>query len=257
MPHPSMIEDLIHRGALFVINHSGGKDSQAMTSILRRRIPSNQLLVVHANLGEVEWPGVVNHIRTTTGDLPLIICRNEHKTLLTMTEARGMFPSPQQRQCTSDLKRDPITREIRRYLKDHPQFRGLIVNCMGLRAEESPNRAKANPLKLNTRNSIAGREWYDWLPIHDLTLDQVWQIIREAGQKPHPAYSLGMSRLSCVFCIMASDADLTIAAKHNPQLFARYSAIEQRIGRTMMMSRRTLSEITGITPNMELLHADP
>lgn len=241
--------ELVDRGALFVINHSGGKDSQAMTSVVRRMVPADQLVVIHSNLGGAEWPGVVDHIKSTIGDLPLIVCRNENKTFLEMVERRGMFPSPQQRQCTSDLKRDPITREIRRYLKANPRFNGLVVNCMGLRSEESPGRAKKQPLKFSKGNSLAGREWYDWLPIQSLTLDEVWEEIHNAGQVPHPAYALGMTRLSCVFCIMSSDSDLRIAAHHNPQLLARYSEVEDRIGRTMMMPRRgvpmTLREIIG------------
>lgn len=244
------VRELADRGALFVINHSGGKDSQAMTSLLRRIIPAEQLLVIHANLGEVEWPGVIDHIKATIGGLPLIVCRNENKTFLEMVEHRGMFPSPQQRQCTSDLKRGPIEREIRRYLKTNPRFNGVVVNCMGMRAEESTSRAKLRTFKLNEGNSKAGREWYDWLPIHHLVLDQVWEEIRRAGQVPHPAYALGMSRLSCIFCIMASDHDLTIAAENNPDLFARYVALERSTGRTMMMPRRgvprTLEEITGV-----------
>ena len=244
------IAKLIARGALFVINHSAGKDSQAMTSYLRGFIPRSQLLVVHADLGAVEWDGVQDHIRDTIDGLPLIVCRNENRDLLQMIADRGMFPSPQQRQCTSDLKRGPIERTIRQYLKAHPEFGGLVVNCMGLRAQESANRAKAKVLKLNDGNSKAGREWYDWLPIHDWQVEEVWQEIEEAGQKPHPAYALGMSRLSCVFCIMASDHDLTIAAKAKPDLYARYVALERSTGRTMMMPRqgvpRGLEEITGI-----------
>lgn len=251
------VRELADRGALFAINHSGGKDSQAMTALLRRIIPEEQLLVIHASLGEVEWPGVVDHIMATIGDLPLIVCKNENKTFLDMVERRGMFPSPQQRQCTSDLKRGPIEREIRRYLKANPRFAGLVVNCMGMRAEESANRARLDTFKVNAGNSKAGRQWYDWLPIHHLVLDQVWDEIRRAGQEPHPAYALGMSRLSCIFCIMASDRDLTIAAENNPRLYARYADLERRTGRTMMMPRkgapRTLEEITGITSDPSLI----
>lgn len=244
------IQTLINRGALFVINHSGGKDSQAMTAVLRAMIPARQLLVVHADLGRVEWEGVIDHIEANIGGLPLTICKNLNRDLLDMVRDRGMFPSPQQRQCTSDLKRGPIERTIRRHLKAHPEFGGLIVNCMGMRAQESAGRSKLSPLKLNAGNSVAGREWHDWLPIHDWTVEQVWQAIEDAGQQPHPAYAKGMSRLSCCFCIMSSDADLRIAAIHNPALYAQYVALERSTGRTMMMPRsgvpRSLEEITGI-----------
>src|SRR5277367_6764995 len=131
---PREIHDLIAREALFVFNHSAGKDSQAMTAVLRTLVPPAQCLVIHADLGEVEWDGNVDHIKATIGKLPLIVCRNDNKTLLEMVERRGMWPSPSQRQCTSDLKRGPIEREIRRHLKAHPEFGGLVVSCMGIRA---------------------------------------------------------------------------------------------------------------------------
>ena len=239
------IQSLIDRGALFVINHSAGKDSQAMTIVLKRIIPADQLLVIHADLGRVEWAGVQDHIRNTIGDLPLIVCRNENKTLLDMVERRGMWPSPGQRQCTSDLKRGPIEREIRRHLKANPRFGGLVVNCMGIRAQESPARARKKAFGFNARNSVAGREWYDWLPIFDLSEAEVFQTIAEAGQKPHWAYGVGMSRLSCVFCIMANRQDLRIAARHNPDLYREYVLLERRIGHTLSMDRRPLDEVVG------------
>ena len=240
------IQSLIDRGALFVINHSAGKDSQAMTIVLKRIIPADQLLVIHADLGRVEWAGVQDHIRNTIGDLPLIVCRNENKTLLEMVERRGMWPSPGQRQCMSDLKRGPIEREIRRHLKANPKFSDLVVNCMGIRAQESPARAKKQQLRFNARNSVAGREWYDWLPIFDLSEAEVFQTIAEAGQEPHWAYGVGMSRLSCVFCIMANRQDLQTAARHNPELYREYVRLERRIGHTLSMDRRPLDEVVGI-----------
>ena len=63
------------------------------------------------------------------------------KTLLHSIEERGRFPSPAVRWCTSSLKRGPIERELRRYLKAHPRFGGRIVSAMGMRAEESAARA--------------------------------------------------------------------------------------------------------------------
>ena len=53
---PPECRELVQRGALVAVNHSGGKDSQCMTILLSRLVPREQLLVVHAPLGEVEWP---------------------------------------------------------------------------------------------------------------------------------------------------------------------------------------------------------
>jgi DNA sulfur modification protein DndC len=242
----SEITRLIERGALFVINHSAGKDSQAMTILLRALVPARQLLVVHADLGEVEWDGNIEHIRATIGDLPLEVCRNPNKTLLEMVERRGMWPSPGQRQCTSDLKRGPIERTIRRHLKAHPEYGGVVVNCMGIRAAESPARAKQRPFRRNEGNSIAGREWFDWLPIFDHSTEEVFASIAAAEQQPHPAYAAGMSRLSCVFCIMANRSDLQTAARLKPALYRRYIELERRIGHTLSMDGRPLDEVTGV-----------
>lgn len=241
------IEDLIRRGALFVVNHSGGKDSQAMMIALRARVPAEQLLVVYAVLEGVVWDGAVEHIEATIGAVPLILA-HPASTFFEMVDRRGMFPSPANRQCTSDLKRGPIEREIRRYLKANPRFGGLVVSCMGLRAEESSDRAKLEPFKRSERNSKAGREWYDWLPIHELTEPEVFAAIAGAGQEPHPIYAQGMRRFSCCFCIFACAEDLAIAARLKPDLYRAYCDKERELGFTLSMSRKPLPEITGIDP---------
>ena len=255
-----IIVDLRDRNFLFAVNHSGGKDSQAMLVKIRELVPDHQIMIVHADLGDVEWGGVQDHIRETIGDLPLVVCRNQNKTFETMVLGRGHFPSPTTRQCTSDLKRGPIEKAIRHYLKDHPEFAGRVVNCMGLRAEESSNRAKATIFKRHDRNSVAGREWYDLLPIHSMLIDEVWATIAGAGQKPHPVYATGMRRLSCKICIYSSANDVRISAELDPKHYAKMVAIEKKIGRTMMMPKagkpQSLEEYSGVKADLELYPFD-
>ncbi len=157
-----------------------------MTIALRRLVPPDQLLIVHAPLGDVEWPGTVEHIENTIPPgVPLVLAPTASaKTLLERIEERGRFPDSARRWCTSDFKRTPIEREIRRYLKGHPRYSGRIVNCLGLRAEESPTRARRPAWSFNARNSKAGREWHDWLPIFRMTRGEVFKTIRQAGQNP-------------------------------------------------------------------------
>ena len=50
IPVPPECREMIRRGALFALNHSGGKDSQAMTILLARIVPRQNLLAVHAAL---------------------------------------------------------------------------------------------------------------------------------------------------------------------------------------------------------------
>ena len=172
--------------------------------------------------------------------------------------SQGRFPSRAVRWCTSSLKRGPIERELRRYLNANPRFGGRIVNAIGMRAEESVARARKSPWRLNERNSRAGRTWFDWLPIFDLNEDRVFAVIRDAGQSPHPAYAMGMSRLSCVFCIMASRADLRTAAQLQPDLYRCYAELERRIGHTLSPSGIALPELTGIpVPPPNSLYSAP
>lgn len=240
---------------LFVANHSGGKDSQAMLIRLLERIPSSRLLVIHANLGEVEWPGALELAERQAADagIPFIVARAP-KTFLEMVEHRSTvrpesscWPSAKNRQCTSDLKRGPIEREVRRYMKRGGWMK--VVSCLGFRAEESPARAKRQVFSRSERGSVAGRDWFDWLPIHDLTREDVFATIEAAGQKPHPAYSAGNDRLSCVFCIMGSARDIANGARLNPALFEKLVAIEKRTGYTMHQSRKPLTVLADLPLN--------
>lgn len=242
------IDSLIAAGALFVANHSGGKDSQAQLIRLLERVPASQMIVVHASLGAMEWPGAMELARdqAAAASLPFIVA-TATKTLLEMVERRykgrpevPSWPSATTRQCTSDLKRGPIQREVRRYAKANGYK--TIVNCLGLRAQESPGRARRKEFsQMGISNSV--NTWYEWLPVHDLSTVEIFDTIALAGQKPHYAYALGNDRLSCVFCIMASKKDLHTGAKHNPELLDQYAALEQSTGYTMHMSRIPLIEL--------------
>jgi len=260
---PRQIHNLIARGALFVESHSGGKDSQAMHLLLRGLVPREQRVTVHADLGRVEWAGALEHIYATSDSMPVHVCR-ARRDLLQVVEERGMFPSPANRWCTSDLKRGPIEKVIRhltyaRKAAGHPAW-NLVVSCEGLRAEESTKRKKMLPFEFDEGNSKAGREWYQWLPVHGLSEKEVFDMIAAAGQQPHIVYRKGMPRFSCVFCIYADEKTLAMAARlvreepelvNDPNVYRDYVALERSTGQVMLMpsktfGRRTLEQITGI-----------
>lgn len=243
------IDELIAAGALFVANHSGGKDSQAQLIKLLQVVPASQIVVVHASLGAMEWPGAMElaHDQAAASGLPFIVAKAS-KTLLEMVARRfdtrpevPSWPSASTRQCTSDLKRGPIQREVRAYAKANG-FR-VVVNCLGLRAEESPGRRKRAAFsKMGISNSVL--TWYEWLPVHNMSTSEVFETIRAAGQEPHYAYALGNERLSCVFCLFGSKGDLRNGRRHRPELLQQYDAMEKYTGYTMHMSRIPLLELT-------------
>lgn len=74
------------------------------------------------------------------------VVRNQKKTYLQMVEQWGKFPSAQFRQCTSDLKRGPIEKYIRN-IRTLPHK--VVINCVGIRAQESQNRARQSAWSVN------------------------------------------------------------------------------------------------------------
>lgn len=176
--------------------------------------------------------------------------------LLSRIEERGKFPDQTRRFCTSDHKRAPVqalyTSLTGEASKEGRQRRGRvrILSCMGMRAEESPARAKRQPLVLNRGRvdpetgkrgkgvSSRRRFVWDYLPLHHWAEAEVWARIeasRTADLK-HYCYGLGMPRCSCCFCIFAPRDALIIAGHHNPELLAEYVRIEEKIGHRFRMN---------------------
>jgi len=224
-----------------VVNSSGGKDSQtALQAVVAladaQGYPREQIVVSHQCLGESEWAGTKELARAQAEHYGLRFevtsyrnNKGEALSLLDYVEKRGKWPSMGQRYCTSEFKRSPGGRVITKLFKE---AKGDVLNVDGRRAQESPARAKLNPWVKNERFSTSKRLVMDWLVIHELTEAEVWAAIRMSKVPHHKAYDLGMNRLSCVFCIFAPKNALMIAGQHNPELLAKYVAVEERIGHT-------------------------
>lgn len=223
-----------------LINSSAGKDSQAMlTHVVEladaQGVDRSRLVVVHADLGRVEWEGTreLAEEQAEHYGLRFIAVRRSQGDLLDQIEARGMFPSSTARYCTSDQKTAQVARVLTQLTAEVQAERPgqvRILNCLGIRAEESPARAKKEPFSFDKRASNGKRYVDRWLPIFDWTVEQVWDQIRRSGVRHHWAYDAGMPRLSCCFCVLSSKGALVRAAQLNPALAAEYLDVEVRIG---------------------------
>ena len=247
-----------------LVSSSGGKDSQAQLDYIvalareqsDRHAPHlsalvKRIVVVHADLGRVEWAGTreLAEKQAAHYGVRFIVCSRiggvakrsgkvyqageVYGDLLDYAERRGKMPDAQNRWCTSDFKRGPIRKVITQLHREHGsrrQFR--VLQCLGLRAEESPGRAKKPQLAKEPGASTKRRTTMTWLPIQHWTEQQVWDCIRRSGAPYHRAYDLGMPRLSCVFCIFAPRAALMIAGEHNRALLDDYIGVEERTGFT-------------------------
>ena len=151
---PEPVRKLMDDGAALAVQVSGGKDSQAMLWLLaelcRENGWENQIYALHADLGGAEWPTAGQHVEAMceAADVPLVTVKREkgglteriRERMETVDEGTPFWPSSGSRYCTSDLKRGPANKEMRRH-------RAVIV-AMGLRAEESKAREQREPLSV-------------------------------------------------------------------------------------------------------------
>ena len=229
---------------IILLNTSGGKDSQVMIHVMVEAAKAagveKNLVAVHADLGRVEWKDTkaLVALQCQHYNIPIIFTHRTQNDLLDQIEKRGMFPDNKNRFCTSDHKRGPI-RKVMTQLVRHAQAgqrekrKIRILNCMGMRAQESTARAmKADFSFCKSASNKTKRHVDDFLPIHDMLVDEVWNIIKASGCPYHFAYDLGMPRLSCCFCIFASRDALLLSGKHNPELLKEYVKVEEKIGHT-------------------------
>lgn len=231
---------------ILLANISGGKDSQTMLRELVRQADEagvrDRIVCVFADLGdEDEWEGtqeIARYHAEFYGLRFVRVAKGENKgrqiTLLEHIERRGMWPDNQNRYCTSDLKRDPIsvimTALVRELSGEGRQVR--VLNCMGMRASESAKRALLPVFTPDKRNSNGRRHVDTWLPIHGLTEGDVWADIKASGIRYHYIYDEGMPRLSCRFCVLAGRKALVRAAQLDPKGAAKRAALEDRMGHT-------------------------
>lgn len=233
-----------------LVNSSAGKDSQAMLDYLieladAQGVSRDRFVVVHCDLGRVEWEGTAElaaeqaaHyglrfeiVRRDLGDL-LTQVEQRHAANLANDKHQAPWPSSTARWCTSDQKTSQALKLITRLTAElaHLGRQARILNCLGIRAQESPARAKKAAFEVEKKASNGKRHVDRWLPIFAWSEEQVWDRIHASGVRYHDAYEKGMERLSCCFCVLASKGDLLIAAKHNPALADEYVAVEERVG---------------------------
>lgn len=153
---------------------------------------------------------------------------------------RGRFPQVSAdlsvRWCSPVLKIDVLAAAIRNQARfDH----GRTLVITGERAEESPARARYRAFEPH-RTHCARRHVDHWRPVLSWSESQVWDRIAAAEIRPHPAYCLGWSRLSCRACIFGSANQWATLRAFYPDAFAVIAALEAASGFTV---QRTASVV--------------
>jgi len=270
-----LIQTAVAKGAKIYSSISGGKDGQAMTVSLAKW-GFNIEALVHADLGRIEWKESLQHCQDMAFSygIPLEVVKRKDKRDMVDHWKNRMFKllgtgkpfwsSKAQRYCTADMKRDPINRFF------NSTKNNFIISCEGIRADESCDRAKKQPLSMRPKmcstyyrgmtveEAIANynpkkKLVLTWFPIFNFTTADVWNSVigtegenhlkfareeyQSTGVVPswwpfHPAYVYGNERVSCMFCVLGSLNDLKNGAKHNPELLDELIEMERQSGFT-------------------------
>jgi 3'-phosphoadenosine 5'-phosphosulfate sulfotransferase (PAPS reductase)/FAD synthetase len=220
------INKAINMGADLWLSVSGGKDGQAMTrTVLQNGIRVSGML--HCDLGHSEWPqslfqcqqqadeyGLQLHVLRRKDGLGLVEYIGRRMRVLAGT-GKPFWPSSAARYCTSDLKREPSNHFFRN------TGSGLIISAEGLRAQESPARAKKDPLSVRPvvtsdyYSYVSGynakgnpiRTYYpvedclqmykpskrlvlNWYPVLNMFIDEVWGTYGMSKDSLHEARNI-------------------------------------------------------------------
>ncbi|MGI5137794.1 MULTISPECIES: phosphoadenosine phosphosulfate reductase family protein [unclassified Streptomyces] len=215
----------------------------------------SKLVVVHADLGRVEWGGTkelaaeqarllgvrFEVVRAKGADLlervvlryAQLKAKAEEEAIKagkdpTTVKVPPAWPSSSARWCTSDVKRTPIRTLYTRLTGElsHLGRPVRILACIGQRAAESDSRAKLAPVEIDRAASNGKRHITTWRPIHGRSDTAVWREIARSGLPYHEAYDWGNLRLSCMFCVLGCVGDLVNAARRVPEMAADYARTE-------------------------------
>lgn len=225
------ITDLLSRDCVVAVGVSGGKDSDACAIAVNKHLNeighTGPRILVHSDLGRIEWAESLPQCERLAAHLgwELLVVRRQAGDMMDRWQGRWRnnvaryidlscvkmilpWSTPSMRFCTSELKAAVISSALKK------RFPGQhIVNVAGIRREESDNRAKAPVTKEDPRLKRKGLDGYTWNAVIEFSLDEVLGTIASSGLNLHEGYSkYGMSRISCVYCIMSSEADLMASA---------------------------------------------
>lgn len=138
-----------------------------------------------------KWPGKGERTETIERVLAVLDKGPTGIPFLDICIIKGIFPSRKAQFCTQFLKTEPMTEYAMQLIEQH----GSIESWQGVRAEESPGRAK-----LPEREEVGGGLSI-YRPILRWTAAQVFEQARKHGIEPNPLYRMGMNRVGCMPCI--------------------------------------------------------
>lgn len=210
-----------------VVSFSGGKDSTAM--LLRMIELGEHIDEVITCDTYMEFPAMYRHIdkvKRVVEDAGIKFTRlqNENSFLYLMFDhqrGRGKYmhlkgkswPTPLQRWCTGDMKRDVIKKYLSELSKSHN-----IIMCNGIAADEGGRLLRKNNQTDDKRHPLV--EW-GWTEADCL------KYCYDHGYDWEGLYNL-FSRVSCWCCPLSRIENLRNLWKHFPELWSELKEMDKR-----------------------------
>jgi 3'-phosphoadenosine 5'-phosphosulfate sulfotransferase (PAPS reductase)/FAD synthetase len=229
-----------------IVGFSGGADSQATALWVRQRFPPEDVILLNADAGGnesaitsewIRWYSDTIHpvvtVHATVADMGNRSPGKIRERGLTpetpmsfalMATIKGRFPASRLQFCTEHLKLAPARRWIEDHRLDWPDG---FERYIGIRRDES-DRRKAAPETC----------WDDyfgcWLhsPIVHWSKAEVFQFLKDNGEKWNPLYDLGFGRVGCAPCVNSGKEDIRLWVLHEPAMIDKVRAWEAEVGRT-------------------------
>lgn len=158
---------------------------------------------------------------------------------LQLAALKGRFPSTMARFCTVELKVKPIKDFVSRILATGED----VENWSGVRAEESPKRAKLPEREFFFANESTGAEAWHYRPILMWSANDCFEIMKRHGVKPNPLYKMGFARVGCFPCINCRKAELRLIAEQFPEYIRRIKAWESIVSDASKRGKSTFFTI--------------
>ncbi len=218
----------------FHVAFSGGKDSQVLLALMEE---SGCKYSAHMQVTSVDPPQLIKFVREKYSNVQLHLPEKSMRKLILQ---KGMLPMRQSRFCCEKLK-------------EHAGAGSCT--CVGVRAAESPKRAKRSSIEISgmkgvgfeidENNSLSCKPMFDLFEVQSETVitcisgrdkviispifrwsdADVWNFIRGNRIEYCELYNMGFHRIGCMFCPMASAKEkakeLSLFRRHAEKIYIR------------------------------------
>ena len=176
-------------------------------------------------------------------DAALAVLQPTGNAFLDLCVWKGLFPSSQAAFCSEQLKRLPIATQVQDPLLSVGDD---VVSWQGVRADESSRRALLTMREHKSTHSGGGELW-NYRPILQWDVEQVFAMHRKHGIKPNPLYAQGMGRVGCMPCINCRKDELLEISQRFPEQVDRIRIWEKLVSQASKRGSSTFfpSDVRG------------